>query len=138
MLTLPSDKSYHLLGYWLGAFLRDTGFDENFPELADLGPVSHMMSRNFPLHQHMLDTFLEAVGRGEITRSNLKAVTTKAIYKSRMDDLLIPPKVELKYPLTNFQEIVYPRLKNPVLEVKQKDVLFSIIHGIYRNRAKIF
>ena len=51
---------------------------------------------------------------------------------------LANPKVELKYPLTNFQEIVYPRLKNPVLEVKQKDVLFSIIHGIYRNRARLF
>ena len=57
--------------------MRDTGFDENFPELADLGPVSHMMSRSFPLHQYMLDTFLEAVSRGEVKRSNMKAVTTK-------------------------------------------------------------
>ena len=96
MLSLPTEKSYHLLGYWLGGFLRDTGFDENFPELADLGPVSHTMSRNFPLHQHMLDTFLEAVGRGEITRSNLKGVTTKAVYNSKMNDLLMPPKVEKK------------------------------------------
>ena len=78
------------------------------------------MLKNLPLHQHMLDTFLEGVGRGEFTRSNLKAETTKAIYISRMNDLLVPPKVELKYPLTNFQEIVYQRLKNPVLEVKQK------------------
>ena len=59
---------------------QESGFDENFPELADLGPVSHTMSRIFPLHQLMLDTFLEAVRRGEITRSNLKALTTKAIY----------------------------------------------------------
>ena len=28
----------------------------------------------------------------------LKAVTTKSIYTSRMTDLLVPPKVELKFP----------------------------------------
>ena len=73
--------------------MSETGYDENFPELAALGPVSHTMSRSFPLHQHMLDMFLEAVGRGEVTRSNLKTVTTKAIYISRMNDFLTPPKV---------------------------------------------
>ena len=45
MLSLPSEKSYHLYGYWLGGFLRDTGFDENFPELADLGAVSRTKSK---------------------------------------------------------------------------------------------
>ena len=84
-------KGSTCFGYWLGGVLRDTGFDESFPELADLGPVSHTMSRSFPLHQHMLDTFIEAVGRGEVKRSNMKAVTTKAIYISRMKDLIFPP-----------------------------------------------
>ena len=138
MLALPGEESFHLLGYWLGGFLRDTGFGEDFPELADLGPVSHTIGRNFPLHEYMLDTFLEAVGRGEVKRSNVKNVTTKGIYSSRMCDLLLPPKVELKYPRVNFHELVYPRLRNPVLEVKQKDLLFSLIHEIYRNRARLF
>ena len=188
MLTLPAEKSFHLLGYWLGGFLRDTGFDENFPELADLGPVSHTMTRSFPLHQYMLDTFLEAVGRGEVRRNNipvattvlqdevlrvgqqaaqlagrgdawdqqnavqgddpaqpatqgkimLKIVTTRTIYTSRMTDLLVPPKVELKFPQVNFKKLVYPRLQNKVLEVKQRDLLFSLTHGIYRNRARLF
>ena len=79
--------------------MRDTGFGEDFPELADLGPVSHTMIRNFPLHEHMLDTFLEAVERGEVKKSNVRNVTTKSIYKSRTCDLLVPPKVELKYPI---------------------------------------
>ena len=72
------------------------------------------MARNFPLHEHMLDTFLEVVGRGEVKKSNVKNVTTKSIYTSI---ILLPPKVELKYPKVNFQELVYPRLRNPVLEV---------------------
>jgi hypothetical protein len=147
------------------------------------------MTRSFPLHQYMLDTFLEAVGRGEVMRNNipvattvlqdevlrvgqqaaqmagrgdaldqqnaaqgddpaqpatqgkrsiLKTVTTKAIYTSRMTDLLVPPKVELKFPQVNFQKLVYPRLQNKVLEVKQRDLLFSLTHGIYRNRARLF
>ena len=198
MMNLPDEKSFRLLGYWLGEFLRDTGLGENFPELADLGPVSHIMSGRFPLHQYMLDTFLEAVGRGEITRangpelativrrdeilragrqaaqlagrgdawdqqqnaahgedgeqnredtqgqrgdirdSNMKVITTKAIYLSRMKDLLVPPKVEIKFPQVNFQELVYPRILNKVLEVKQRDLFFSLTHGIYRNRERLF
>ena len=65
-------------------------------------------------------------------------MTTKAIYTSRMADLLVPPKVELKYPQVNFKKLVYPRLQNKVLEVKQRDLLFSLTHGIYRNRARLF
>ena len=55
-----------------------------------------------------------------------------------MTDLLVPPKVELKFPQVNFMKLVYPRLKNKVLEVKQRDLLFSLVHGIYRNRARLF
>ena len=54
-----------------------------------------------------------------------------------MDDMLMPPKVEVKFPLVNFRELVYPRIVNPVLEAKQKDLLFSIVHGIYRNRERL-
>ena len=50
--------------------MRNTGLGENFPELADLGPVSQIMSGTFPLHQYMLDTFLEAVGRGEVKKNH--------------------------------------------------------------------
>ena len=54
-----------------------------------------------------------------------------------MSDLLLPPKVELKYPLSNFQDIVYPILKNPLLDVKQRELLFSLVHGIYRKQGEI-
>ena len=98
MMTLDSEGSFHLLGYWLGGFLSNTGLGENFPELADLGPVSHTMSKVYPLHQYMHDTFMEGVGRGEVKKGTLKAVTTKKIYKSRIDDMLTSPKVESKFP----------------------------------------
>ena len=50
LLALPKEKSFSMLGYWLGSFLNDTGWGENFPQLAEIGPVSHMMSRSFPLY----------------------------------------------------------------------------------------
>ena len=191
MMNLPNEKSFHLMGYWLGWFLRDTGLGENFPELYDIGPVSQTMSGRYPLHQYMLDTFIEAVGRGEVGRINdpmastvqrdaalrvgqqaaqlagrgdawdqqhdaaqggdrqddvpvrqrgtsiLKSVTTKAIYISRMTDLLVPPKVELKFPQVNFPELVYGRVNHRVLETKQRDVNYAIIHGIYKNRHRL-
>ena len=99
--------------------------------------MSHTMSKNFPLHQYMLDLFLEAVSRGEIKKTNVKTVTTKEIYLTRMEDILTPPKVEAKFPLVNFQELVYPRIGNAVLENKQKDLMFSIVHGLYRNRVRL-
>ena len=55
-----------------------------------------------------------------------------------MGGLLTSLKIEAKFPSVNFQELVYPRISNPVLEAKQKDVLFSVIHGIYRNRSRLF
>ena len=138
ILSLPDENSYRLAGYWMGSFLKNTGLGEDFPHLAEVGPVSHTMSRIYPLHQHMLDTLLESVGRGEIKTTNVKTVTTKGIYKSRMSSLLSPPKVELKFPSINFSEIVYRRMNHAVLETRQRDVMFAIIHGLYRNRDRLF
>ena len=95
------------------------------------------MSKSFPLHQYMLDTFLEAVGQSEVMVANVKIITTKELYLSRMEDLLMPRKVEAKFSLINFQELVYPRIANAVLQAKQKDLLFSIVYGIYRNRERL-
>ena len=138
MLTLPNETSFHFLGYWLGGFLSETGWGVNFPQLSELGPVSHTIPKKFPIHQYMLDNFLEAIGRSEINENNMNLVTTKEMYKARMKDLLSPPKVEVKFPQVNFQELVYPRINHAVLEAKQKDLLFSLTHNLYPNRQRLF
>ena len=81
---------------------------------------------------------MEAVGRDEIKNSNMQEVTTKEIYKLRMSSPLTPPKIEHKFPLINFPGLVYPRMNHEVLEAKQKDVMFAIVHGIYKNRDRLF
>ena len=54
-----------------------------------------------------------------------------------MTDLLVPPKVELKFPQLNFPKPVYGRVNHRVLETKQRDVNYAIIHGIYKNRFRL-
>ena len=77
MLALPRENSFRFLGYWVGSFLKDTGLGEKFPALAEVGPVSHMMTRSFPLHRLMLDTFLKGVARGEVKKQVLKQLLLK-------------------------------------------------------------
>ena len=55
-----------------------------------------------------------------------------------MTDLLVPPKVELKFPLVNFPGLVYSRMNYRVLEARQRDVSYSVIHGLYKNRDRLF
>ena len=96
-------------------------------------------SKNIKLGIHEDSTYRQKLAsflRYETTKS--ESLCSLDDYISRMKDLLVPPKVELKFPQVNFKEIVYPRLHSKVLEAKQKDLLFSIIHGIYRNRDRLF
>ena len=78
--------------------------------------------------------FSALVSRNSFAISNLKGVTTREIYKSRMSSIGTPPKVEQKHPMVNFPNIVYPRVAPAVLEMKVRDIIFSIVHGIYKNR----
>ena len=47
-----------------------------------MGPVSHTMTRMFPLHQHMLDTFMEAVGRREVKKASDPALAAPAQHEA--------------------------------------------------------
>ena len=86
----------------------------------------------------MLDTFMESLGRGEAKYSNVRSVTTIEIYKSRMSSLLTPPKVEQKFPHVNFGQLVYPRMNHAVLETKQRDIMFRVIHSLYKNSERLY
>ena len=55
-----------------------------------------------------------------------------------MSSLVTPPKVELKFPLVNFSELVYRRVNHTVLETRQREGMFTVIHGMYKNRDRLF
>ena len=52
--------------------------------------------------------------------------------------MLPPPKVEREFPGVEFQVLVYIRLSHAVLEPGPKDTLYCIVHGLYRNRERLF
>ena len=133
VLNRPQESCCKHLGYWLGHFLQ-----EPFPHLSQHGPVSQTLLTQFPLHSAILEGLEEGLTRNEFSPNKLSEVTTKAIYKGRSVDVLPPPKVELEFPSVNFHELVYPRLSQVVLEPGPRDTLFCLVHGLYRNRARLF
>ena len=63
------------------------------PDLAELGPVSHQLQRQFPLHGQMLETLEEGLLWQEVKKYNLGAVKTKSIYMSMMEDMASPQRL---------------------------------------------
>ena len=133
ILARPLQTSSSHLGHWLGFFLK-----EEFPDLMEQGPVCQTLPSQYPLHIAMLEVLQEGLTRLEFTPNNLQDVTTKKIYQGRAEDILPPPKVEMEFPGVDFRELVYPRLSHAVLEPGPRDTLFCLVHGIYRNRARLF
>ena len=66
----------------------------------------------------------------------LGEATTQTIHKSRTSDVLLPSKVENKYPLGDFTNLFYPRLSYKILEPESRDILFSIVHGLVYNKTE--
>ena len=133
VLARPDETCSRHLGYWLGNFL-----EESFPHLALLGPSAPALYPQFPLKAAVLEVIEEGLMRGEFEPKKLKEATTKAIYKSRTKDVLLPPKIEEKYPLVDFKNVVYPRLVYRILEPESRDILFSIVHGLVHNKNRMF
>ena len=133
ILSRIDQNCYRHLGHWIGKFLA-----ESFPDLRNKGPVCSTVAPQFLLHTAMLEALQEGLVRLEFTPSKLNEATTKKIYSGRAADVLPPPKVELEFSAVDFKDLVYPRLKHPVLEPGPRDTLFCLVHGLYRNRARLY
>ena len=86
----------------------------------------------------MLEAIEEGLFREDFHPKKLQEATTKAIYTSRKKDVLLAPKVEEKFPQVDFKNLVYPRLAYRILEPESKDILFSIVHGLVHNKARMY
>ena len=125
--------SYFHLGYWLGLSLK-----EPLPELIEYGKVNQTLLRHYPIHSAILEALEEGFLREDYNPRKLQEATTKSIYKSRIADVILPPKVGLKFPSVDYQNLVYPCLAYKILEPESKDILFCIIHGIVYNKERIY
>ena len=117
----------------MGTFLH-----EPFPHLSQLGPTAPHLDKRYPLKAAVFEVLEEGLMRGEFQPKKLAEVTTKAIYKNRLNNILLPPKVEEKYPLVDFENLVYPHLDYKILEPESKDIPFSIVHGLVYNKNRMF
>ena len=133
ILARPEEECSRHLGYWLGTLL-----EEHFPHLVQLGPSAPALLPRFPLHSTMLEGLLEGLVRQEFKPEAPEVATTKAIYKSRSEDVFLPPKIEEKFPLIDFRKTVYPRLMLRILEPEARDILFCLVDGLVLNRSRMF
>ena len=85
-----------------------------------------------------MEALEEGFIREEYNPRKLQEVTTKSVYKSRIADVLLPPKVEVKFPLVDYHNLVYLRLAYKILDSESKDILFSIVHGIVYNKERMY
>ena len=133
ILERPNESCSRHLGFWLGHFLKDS-----FPNLEQLGPTTSSLAARFPLHACMLEVLEEGLVRQEYEPGRLESANTKLIYNSRAQDVFLPPKVEKKFPNTDFKMEVYPRLSYRILEPETRDCLFTLVHGLVLNKERMF
>ena len=90
-----------------------------------------------PYHQHALTLLLEGFQWFGLDPEKLEATTAKKLYKEYTSD--IPEtKITSKFLNVNFPADVWPRLSYPVLPSGPQQILFDSIHGLTRNRARLY
>ena len=100
--------SYRHLCYWLAPVLRP-----HLPEMMNLSPVYHGRLPDFL--QQAADLLLEGFNVYDVSPRELGDVTSKMLYKNFTADLE-DSKVTYKFPQVNFPAVVWPRLRQSVLE----------------------
>ena len=130
MLFKKEEGSYRHLCYWLGSHLR-----QHMPAMMEPSPVLHTQPP--PYHQHALTLLLEGFQWFGLDPEKFESVTAKKLYMDFTTD--IPePKVTDKFVQVNFPSDVWPRLSYSVLTAGPRQMVFDSIHGLTRNRARLF
>ena len=125
LLAKPGNKQYSHVKYWLGLYVK-----EYFPDMA-VGPHAEIIS---PYFSNMKDLLVAGIVLGDVNAKNLRKTTAKSLYTS-FSSTFPPPKVVYKYEVD--WDMVWMRLQSPMLESKQREVMFMIVHNIVPNRDRL-
>ena len=125
LLAKPGSKQYRHIQYWLGIYVKD-----DFPDMA-AGPHAEIIS---PYFSHMKNLLASGIVLGDVNPKKLRSTTAKSLY-SGFTSSFPPPKVVYKYEVD--WDRVWMRLQSPMLESKQREVLFMILHNIVPNRDRL-
>jgi hypothetical protein len=122
MLTIPGNKQYMHIKYWLGLYMR-----EYFPDMAD-GPHAEIISHYF---LHMKSLLVGGIVLGEIDVNNLKKTSAKSLYDGFTTSFL-PQKIVYEYDID--WGVVWKKMQSPILEPKAREVIFMLVNNIVANR----
>ena len=87
MLTIPGNKQYMHIKYWMGLYMR-----EYFPDMAE-GPHAENIS---PYFLHMKSFLVGGISLGEIDVTNLRKTSVKSLYAGFISSFP-PPKIVFNY-----------------------------------------
>ena len=126
-LTRMLNSEHHShLKYWVGMGLRN-----HMPELR-AGPNAQILTQYF---QRVETSLKEAFTLGLVLPGRLGEVKAKSLYLE-FTSTLPPPKVVYTNPGRRWN-IVWKRLEDPVIPPQGRDLLFSILHNIYKNKQRL-
>ena len=126
MLADLEGRSFKHIKYWIGLYLSDF-----FPTLR---PGAH--SETIPkFYQVFKNLITEALREGIVSPHQLEKVRVKEVYRE-LTNTLPPPKVIYKYDLP--WATVWENIHHPVLDVKQRELMFLLVHNILPSRQRLF
>ena len=96
-----------------------------------VGPHAEIIS---PYFKHMKELMIAGIVTGDVDVGNLRKTAAKKLYASYTSSFP-PPKVVYKFEVD--WDRVWIRLQSPMLEYKQREVLFMIVHNIVPNRDRL-
>ena len=115
------------LKYWFGVSLR-----AYLPDLL-AGPNAEILT---PYFRKVVNLLKEVFSSDLVDPQRLELVKAKYLYLELISTPP-PPKVMYNNPGFNWS-VIWKRLEDPMISPQGKDILFSILHNIYRNKQRLF
>ena len=131
MLLKDQEGAYRHLSYWLGAHLR-----QYLPALMARSTV--LQTAPPPYHKYALHLLLDGFQIYGLKPAELAQATSKLIYSNYTNHTFPNPKITNTFLQVNFPADIWPRLSHTVLTAGPRQAMFDAIHGLVRNRARLF
>ena len=122
ILAEPGGCASKHLKYWIGLHLA-----QYIPNMRP-GPHCERVPRYY---RHFKKLIMEVFKQEDVDPERLDQVKDKELYKG-FTDTFPPPKVVYKHDVP--WEKVWERINHPVLEVKQRQLMFMVVHNILPTR----
>ena len=125
ILAEPGGCASKHLKYWIGLHLA-----QYIPDMRP-GPHCERVPRYY---RHFKKLMVEVFKQEDVDPERLDQVKVKELYKG-FTDTFPPPKAVYKHDVP--WEKVWERINHPVLEVKQREMMFLVVHNILPTRERL-